>query len=51
MSELPAPQARGDGSFDMRVPAGLARGTYVIEIEASSGEAAPRVERGFAIAN
>jgi len=47
MSELPAPQARGDGSFDMRVPAGLARGTYVIEIEAVLGRS--RTARGTGI--
>jgi VWFA-related protein len=50
MSDLPAPQARGDGSFDMRVmPAGLVPGTYVIEIDAASGEEPLRLVWGFSI--
>jgi len=50
MSDLPAPQARGDGSYDMRVmPAGLARGTYLIEIDAASSEEPLRVVWGFRI--
>jgi hypothetical protein len=52
MSDLPVPQARGDGSFDMRVmPAGLAPGMYLIEIDAASGEEPSRVVWGFSIDN
>jgi VWFA-related protein len=50
MSDLPAPQPRADGSFDLRLtPAGLAPGTYLVQIDAASGDEPSRVVLGFAI--
>ena len=50
MSNLPAPQRRPDGRFEVPfLPSGLAPGVYVIEIEAASGGDSSRAFWGFAI--
>lgn len=50
LSTLPAPQQRPDGQLELAlVPAGLAAGTYIMDIEAALAEDKARVFWGFAI--
>ena len=50
ISNLPAPQRRPDGRFEVPfLPSGLAPGVYVIEIEAASSGESSRAFWGFAI--
>jgi hypothetical protein len=50
MADLSAPQARPDGSFDLRIiPAGLTPGTYMVQIDGASGDEPARMVWGFSI--